>query len=744
MRHLAGTCAILALLAWGCADDGGGGTPDQTSSTDVTSDSTVDPPDGTISGNHSPELDRIGNRRAPIGKLLSIKVAAADPDGDTLTYSVFGDLPDGSKFAKETHTFEWTPQVGDDGKLVILTFAVSDGEKEDRETIQITVTTSDESTQPVLAEVGDVFVPVGELYELRLQATDEDGDVLTFSTAGPLPTGAVLEGKSGVMTWTPTMDQEGMTFLVVFIVSDGDTEARSDARFLVQNAQLTLEEIPPQEVILNETLTLKLPVTNPMDFKYQCESLGTMPAGATFDIVNCSLNYTPTDPSLVGTSKEFSFRVTSTGGGVDYNLIGSATVFILDNGVAPQCIEDGFEPNDFSDEAVAITAGTHTALSVCGDEDWYTIDVAQGASLQVDLRFIHGPNQDLDVYLYGPDLGEPLAVGDSATNNESVVAANLDAGPHYIRVFEFSDGNHTYEMTITVAASQPTCTNDSGHEPNETFATAHSLGSGSSHFVGDGMICPADVDWYSFSGVVGNSLSAMLVFDNSVGDLDLELYDPSNTLVAWSRLTIDEETINHTFASSGDFRLKIFGYQNASAAYLLDISTSGGPPCDKMSCSAGMVCGDAGACVTESCNTDLDCPGDYRCRQQHCVDPCVADSTCRTTLGYGCRYLKPTDAVAFCAPSGASATGAACADMTSCRGDSACLDSARFPNGYCAMVGCFDDSDCDLDSTCVEVDSIPMCLQFCLDTTDCRASEGYQCTPLPMVGASGDIEVCVK
>lgn len=732
---------VVAAAVWSCADNGGSGTPDQTASSDVVSD--VDEPDGTSVGNHAPELDRIGNRRAPIGKPLDIVVSATDPDGDALTYSVFGDLPVGSKFAKETHTFEWTPQAADDGKLVILTFAVSDGAQEDRETIQITVTTSDESTKPVIQEVGDVFVGVGEAYELRLQATDEDGDALTFSTGSALPTGAVLDGKTGVMKWTPTPDQDGMTFSVVFMVSDGEFEATSDARFLVQSAQLTFEPIPLQEVKLNETLTLPLPITNPMGFKIQCEAIGTLPTGATFDVPRCTLTYTPTDPSLVGTSKQFDFRVTSTGGGVDYNLIGSATVFVIGDTVQPQCTADGFEPNDFSGEATLMVAGVYTGLTVCGDEDWYRVVVADGGALQVDLRFVHGPNQDIDVYVYGPDLVEALVVGDSATNNESVTASNLAAGTYTIRAFEFSDGDHTYEMTITVTESLPSCTNDS-HEPNESFSSASSLGPGASHFVDDGMICPADVDWYAFGGVAGNSLSAMLVFDNSVGDLDLELYDAANTLVAWSRLTTDEETITHTFATSGDFRLKVFGYQNASAAYLLDIATSGGPPCDAMSCAAAMVCGNAGGCVAESCVTDADCPNAYRCRQGHCVDPCVADSTCRTNLGYGCRTLTATDAVAFCAPSGSGASGSACSSMATCRADSACLVGSRFPNGYCAMVGCFDDLDCDLDTTCVEVDGIPMCLQFCLASTDCRAGEGYTCTPLPMVGASGDIEVCVK
>ena len=267
-RILTRSLAILsfaALVGGGCDDGGGGNTDGDSTSTsgdvtsgDVPTDGDVDP-----SGNQAPELDKIGNRRAPIGKQLSIEVEATDPDGDSLSYSVFGALPDGSKFSKDTHTFEWTPTAADDGALVILTFAVSDGEDEDRETIQITVTASDESTRPELAPIGDQFVEVGVPYELRLQATDEDGDSLVYTSNNPLPNGAELDSKTGLMTWTPSAEQQGSSFRVSFVVSDGEFTDEEDARFLVQTAELSLKKLAPREVAIGETLEVAPPDPEP-------------------------------------------------------------------------------------------------------------------------------------------------------------------------------------------------------------------------------------------------------------------------------------------------------------------------------------------------------------------------------------------------------------------------------------------------------------------------------------------------
>jgi hypothetical protein len=71
------------------------------------------------------------------GQQLTFTIGADDPDGDTLFYSA-SDLPDGSTFDSDTHTFSWTPRYDQAGTYSVR-FEVSDGEYTDSEDVIITV-----------------------------------------------------------------------------------------------------------------------------------------------------------------------------------------------------------------------------------------------------------------------------------------------------------------------------------------------------------------------------------------------------------------------------------------------------------------------------------------------------------------------------------------------------------------------------------------------------------------------------
>jgi|GEM_PF-5357053 len=90
-----------------------------------------------VKGNRAPNLDPIGNYTVQTGKNLEFTVSAADPDGDTLTFSA-GLLPAGATFDPMTHVFSWTPDQFQSGDTEI-TFFVTDGFASDSETITITV-----------------------------------------------------------------------------------------------------------------------------------------------------------------------------------------------------------------------------------------------------------------------------------------------------------------------------------------------------------------------------------------------------------------------------------------------------------------------------------------------------------------------------------------------------------------------------------------------------------------------------
>lgn len=750
MRALLMLILVSPLLISGGCDD------PKNSETDARQDAAVDGAvDTPAEDNRPPVLKKIGDRRAGIGKTLRITPEATDPDGDALTYSVFGDLPPGAKFVKDSHTFEWTPQPADDGLLVLLTFAVSDGQAEDRETLQITATTSTESTRPVLDEIGDIFLEVNTPFSLLLEATDEDGDTLTYSTSGPLPSGAALDGKTGRFTWTPSASQQGSAFRVLFVVTDGSFKAEAEARFIVQTAELRFEEIPPQSVALGDSLNLPLPIVNPLNHPFVCTTLGELPEGASFDENTCIFTYTPTDPALIGTSKEAVFQVQETGER-DFKQIRAVTLSIT----APvsDCPADGFEPNNSAEQLAPLQAGEHPGLSICNDEDWYVLELGPGDGLEILASFTHSAEGDLDLELFlADDPVEPRVAGDSATDDERVV---LPPGPEartvWLRVFEFSKGQNTYTLDVQIGA--PSCANDN-LEPNDSFNAPHDLGDASQYDVLDAFICPGEEDWFEFEATQGERLDVTLVFNNASGDLDLELYGPSGTLLAFAATTADQEAL--TLASlpeTGSHRVVVYGYQSASTEYLLEILRGPGIPCsaDRFEANnapenaALLSASDSPAANLTYCGDDdfyrvslgageplrvvmqwTDTPASA---QMHLLDGAtfnILASASPLDVGGGVEVELAGGAARDVIVEVSSATlgldysltleqVAAC-DARSCRSGQVCGDG-----GQCVSDLCFDDAECPAEHACRQT----YCAPACASNADCRQALGYACRTL--------------
>jgi len=73
---------------------------------------------------------------------------------------------------------------------------------------------------PVLENIGNKSVYVNDLLSFTINATDPDGDPITYSVQN-LPSGATFQGQA--FSWTPTGGQVG-TYQVTFIASDGSEQ----------------------------------------------------------------------------------------------------------------------------------------------------------------------------------------------------------------------------------------------------------------------------------------------------------------------------------------------------------------------------------------------------------------------------------------------------------------------------------------------------------------------------------------
>ena len=259
--------------------DGNGGTANETISIEV------------INVNRPPVLDQIGNRYVNEDSLLEFIITAADPDGDALIFTASG-LPAGAVFDATSRTFSWTPGFEQAGTYPDIQFEVSDGELTDQENITIVVNNTNRA--PVLDPVGGRMANENSLLEFTVNATDPDGDILTYSTSN-LPSEAVFNPATRTFSWTPTFEQAGTYFNLYFEVSDGELTGWGDIMIVVNNTNRApvLDQVGDRTADENSLLEFTINATDP-DGDLMTYSASNLPAGAVFNPATRTFSWTPT------------------------------------------------------------------------------------------------------------------------------------------------------------------------------------------------------------------------------------------------------------------------------------------------------------------------------------------------------------------------------------------------------------------------------------------------------------------
>jgi len=233
---------------------------------------------------HPPEVDWITADGVPLSEpygasvveeaFIEVQIEATDADGDTLTYSASflgEDLPapwevpdpdEVATFDPDTHIFRWAPPYGYSASSPYqLNFEVTDG----RFTIYPTVEISVEPIHPpevdwITADGVPLSEPYGasvveeEFIEVQIEATDADGDTLTYSAVFleeqvPAPWEvpdpdevATFDPDTHIFRWAPPYGYSPWgPFPLSFEVTDG--------RFTINpSVVITVEPIHPPEV----------------------------------------------------------------------------------------------------------------------------------------------------------------------------------------------------------------------------------------------------------------------------------------------------------------------------------------------------------------------------------------------------------------------------------------------------------------------------------------------------------------
>jgi hypothetical protein len=447
-----------------------------------------------------PSLGRIGDKVAEVGVELRIVLTATDPTNDVLNFTLRSELPEGAYFNKPTQTFTWTPVPTQAGTAKLLTFEVSDGMLKDQETIRVEVRGAGQSEAfpPVIDELSDQSLRVGEPWSLQVLASDANNDPLTYSLLGTPPAGLEMNERTGMMSWTPTEESVGQHNLTVR-VSDGVLNSDQPLRLIV-NASDAPEVMPPRFVPLSPIeAEVGQVVSFQVEVTYEGEapltvSLDQGPNGAQFDANTRTFTWTPPSAQAV----EVVFKAT------DGTFTDFTRVELIISEPPPPPVTCPTDPDPAGTTVTVDPLGDlldSRVLCEMGEEDLYSLVLDEDA--QIDLMVTFGEPNDIDLHLYD-SLGNLVADSRDVNTTVEQIITPLTAGIYTIRVELFEGVAALYDLSLEVETSpdvEVQCTDDR-FEVNNGNNSPSSASTISPNLYGNLTAC-ADDDWYRVNTTPG-------------------------------------------------------------------------------------------------------------------------------------------------------------------------------------------------------------------------------------------------
>jgi subtilisin family serine protease/subtilisin-like proprotein convertase family protein len=251
--------------------------------------------------------------------------------------------------------------------------------------------------------------------------------------------------------------------------------------------------------------------------------------------------------------------------------------------VSQSSIADRFEPNDSfatAQDLGSIGSRNEASLSIHtpNNDDYYRFTAAMTGVLTADVLFRHAAG-DLDVVLYSAN--QTWLRDSSSANDDERIVWGVSAGQtYYLRVYGYDgETNSNYALQLVVGQAPA----GDRFEPNDSFATATDLGALGSrteanlsiHFSGND-------DYYRFTPQITGLVTANVLFTNANGDIDVDFYNASQTLLTSSASTNDRERIVWVVTAGQTYYLQVYGYDGeTNPNYSLEIVVSQAPPGDR-------------------------------------------------------------------------------------------------------------------------------------------------------------------
>jgi len=240
-------------------------------------------------GNYFPLITSTPDETAFEDSLYSYTLTADDYDEGTLSYAA-EILPDWLTFAPGTQVLSGTPTNDDVGDHTVK-LMVSDGTTEVYQ--EFTLTVENTNDPPVFTSTAVTTATEGSAYTYLVQASDPDGDVLTYS-AEVIPSWLSFDPVTKILIGIPQRDDVGDN-AVSLKITDGDFEVFQDFIIAVSsnnNPPVVTSTAPTVVDNYSEYFYLMTAYdADPGDvLTYRAESV---PSWLTFDPVTHILSGTP-------------------------------------------------------------------------------------------------------------------------------------------------------------------------------------------------------------------------------------------------------------------------------------------------------------------------------------------------------------------------------------------------------------------------------------------------------------------
>lgn len=266
-----------------------------------------------------------------------------------------------------------------------------------------------------------------------------------------------------------------------------------------------------------------------------------------------------------------TYKIRVTGGSMQHAVVRTITVgdksqwqnFIYK---ASDPAPDVYEPNDASATATTLTAPTANqnslSLHSSSDVDWFKyVSVGTGIATY-ELQFTNSAG-NIDLQLLNAS-GQVLASSATTGNGESI-QFQADAGNvYFLKVF--GAANSSYSLKV----NGPEALAPDSKEPNDSTSTATALSGVSPSLNGLNLHTNKDVDVFKYVALANGSASFAVAFDNSLGNIDLQLLDGTGNIIASSTTTGNGESITRNVQRDATYFVRVFGGPNRN--YSLSIT----------------------------------------------------------------------------------------------------------------------------------------------------------------------------